>query len=405
MLALLLLTVASPFQDGFATNMALFEQAKAKGDFATCERALTEALRFSSDEYAVGSLVWSQMNQNKTEAALANARKMVDRFGNTPYAIGSLIDASLREGDFDTSKKAALIAVANHLGDGDGWQRAMVRELISKVDGLNRPAVYRLRWTIPVSEFAGGNQTRLFGFPILKDKWQTFTYTLAGASSSKVLESSVKRTVVEIAALPGRDVEVEGTATIQAQAIGARTLRSLASIPLEVDAKDTGKFYYWTEEFDPKTPSIAGIAHAVRRASAAGTVQAVLDWRDAEMPYRELQPGPGSTLDRIVAQKCGVCHDASYMTASLLRANGIPATVIGVDCLPADGEFKDAVTSHGHIAVKLPRLGWVNVEPLRRDSLTWFGGTNYLRFAIESERDVQNRTSLQAYPVSGRKLP
>jgi transglutaminase-like putative cysteine protease len=204
--------------------------------------------------------------------------------------------------------------------------------------------------------------------------------------------------------MPGRDITVTGTATIQSQALGARTLRRLASLSLQPDTSETGTFYFWKEPFDPKSGSIAPIVKEVRRSSAAETVQSILDWRDKNMPYRALAPGSGSTLDRIVAQRCGICHDASYLTASLARANGIPAVVIGVDKLPESGSFVDADTAHGHVRVRLPTLGWISIEPLNRTSLRSFGGSNYLDFAIQSEKDEDERISLQSYRVWGERL-
>src|SRR4051812_14962351 len=77
----------------FDSWMKTFEAAKQKQDYPACESALTEALKHGSSEYAVGSLVWAQMNELKTEQALDNAHRMIREYGSTPYAVGSLMDA------------------------------------------------------------------------------------------------------------------------------------------------------------------------------------------------------------------------------------------------------------------------------------------------------------------------
>lgn len=122
------------------------------------------------------------------------------------------------------------------------------------------------------------------------------------------------------------------------------------------------------------------------------------------MPYAELPREAGKTLDLVMKYHRGVCHHAAYMSCALARANGIPAYVVGGDRLPGEKEFKDAVTSHGWICVKLSEKGWVELESLDPGSLYTFTGDGYLRFAHQEAMDNTSRTSLQAYPISGKRL-
>lgn len=397
-------TIASATPE-FDLSMRLFEDAKQSGDHTLAEQLLVKALSVGSSEYACGSLVWARLNLNKTEEALKAAQDMVSSYGWTTYSAGSLIDAALRDGQMDIVREARNQARSLNLARGDHWTHSMLREMLHQSEKLETPTVYELEWTIPAKDFDTPNRTKLFGFPLLNTPKQNFDYTITGAASSRQLKADETRTVVEIRGKPGKDVVVSGKASIASSMLGAKTARRLAEIPLErAPTREVGVFYYWNERFDPKTPAIAKIAKGVRRKSAVETVQAILDWRDSNMPYRELDPGPGSTLERIAEQMCGVCHDASYMTASLARANGIPAVVIGVYSLPSAEEFTNAEGSHGHIRVKLPEVGWTDVEPLDRSSLVMFGRNNFLEFAVQGEEEEPNRSSLQGYQVSGRRI-
>ena len=392
---------ASEFED----SMRQFEEAKRLGDYALCEQILLKALESGASEYANGSLVWARLRLNKNEQALKDARKMVGLYSWTTYSTASLIEAALINGDLDSVREASRQARSLRLYEGSNWTHGMLRNFLKKADEIEKPAVYELTWTIPAGEFNTPNRTKLFGFPLLNTPRQTFEYTISGAVSSKELKADENRTVVRIRGKPSEDVVIFGKASINPSILGAKTFEKLSEIKLEpAPNSETGIFYFWSEQFDPKTPAISRIAKSVRRESAVETVQAILDWRDSQMPYRMLKPSSGSTLERIAEQMCGVCHDASYMTASLARANGIPAVVMGVYVLPTTEEFQNAEGSHGHIRVKLPEVGWTDVEPLDRGSLVMFGRNNYLEFAVQSEKEVLNRASLQGYKVSGRRI-
>lgn len=394
-------------RDAFEQYMSRFEAAKRVSDYSACEACLKQALAVRVTDYAAGSLVWAQMNQNKTEEALKSANMMLNAVGRTPYAVASFLDASLREGVLDKIEDAIDYAQRAHLGDGADWTNSYLRDMVEKARHIHTPAVYELRWTIPGKEFTTERPTRRFGFPLLHTPVQTFSYKLTGAVADRVVVANDDKTVVDITGEPGKPVLVEGTATITPQYIGARELRRLttettaSSVPDEV-----GIFYYWLEPFDPATPSIRPVVQAVKRNNAVETLQAILTWRSKEMPYAKLPDGAGSTLDRIMKFHCGVCHHASYMSASLARACGIPAIVMGGDCLPDKaGEFTNADTSHGWISVKLPSRGWTEFESLDPNSLYAFRGDNYLRFARQGAKDEGgDRISLQGYKISGRRI-
>lgn len=401
-------TVAVEFRiaaDQFDEWMNRFEAAKRDHNFPACEAALKQALSIRVTDYAAGSLVWAQFNQNKTEEALSSAKWMLDAVGRTPYALASYLDASIREGARENFRSAIDYARQAHLDSGEDWTNAYLRDMISKADDLVTPAVYELQWTIPGSEFTDSNPTRLFEFPLLDTKDQKFTFTLSGERDYKIRMSNAGRALVDVTGSPGQPVTVSGLVTLQPEFVGGRAFRQLAAKPL-VAAPPTqiGVFYYWTEPFDPKTNSIQTVVKQVSRKSAVETIQAILDWRDANMPYAELPPGEGSTLDRIMKYRRGVCHQSSYLCASLARANGIPAFVMGGFKLPESGAFKNQEGSHGWICVKLPDRGWTEVESLDRNSFCDFTGKSYVRFKRQESRDDLAAISLQGFPVSGRRI-
>ncbi|MBS1706949.1 MAG: transglutaminase domain-containing protein [Armatimonadetes bacterium] len=385
--------------------MKEFEVHKAAHKYADCEKSLLQALQYGSSEYAFGSLVWSQMNQDKTEAACSTAAAMYRTYGQTAYAMASFIDAHVKDGGFEDAIRMANVASRTNAMQCSDWTNSYLRDEVKIAWSLKEPAIYTLHWTIPGETFTKESPKQTFRFPIIKCASQTFDYRLSGNQSSRVVSSSEDETLVEIEGVPGQPVSVDGTATIKTRAVGARTIRQLARVNLKpAPASEIGVFYYGTEVHDPADPAIASLAKLVHRRSAVETMQAILDWRDKEMPYRNIVGGKGSHFQRIIDAKCGVCHDASYITAGLARANGIPAYVVGCYVLPGSGTFKDVEGSHGHICVKLPSLGWTDVEPLNRTSLRFFGGSNYLRFTRQEQKDSRNAISLQGYKVSGSRM-
>lgn len=385
--------------------MSEFEKAKQKGDYATGELALNGALRYGKSEYAMGSLVWALMRQNKTNEALAAAKKMLDDIGPTAYSVASLLESALREGEMETAQKAAALARLVPQEGQIPWAIPYMQEYLRLYDSLEKGAVYELEWKIPREEFQTPGGRQLFGFPLLKTPRQTFTFEIQGANSHRIVQADEEKTIVEIRGSPRQDVIVSGRATIRAQILGQGKFRVLSEIPLTpIRNSSTGIFYYGEEAFNPKEKAIQDIVEEVRRKSAVETLQAILDWRAKEMVYSRLPDGQGSTLQRIARHRVGVCHDASYMTASLARANGIPAVVIGVMMLPKDGNFTRLECGHGHIRAQIPEVGWINLEPLNPESLCFFDGSNYLEFAVQEKKDTQFRISLQKYPVTGRRV-
>lgn len=81
---------------------------------------------------------------------------------------------------------------------------------------------------------------------------------------------------------------------------------------------------------------------------------------------------PGSTtistpLSEVLERRVGVCQDFAHFEIACLRAMGIPARYVSgyLETLPPPGQTKlmGVDASHAWIAVKVPELGWVDVDP------------------------------------------
>lgn len=387
----------------FGAEMQLFEAAKQKQDWAAAETHITNALRQKRDEYAYGSLVWTLLKTDKSDIALKAAVEMRAVYGDTAYTLATLIDALIAEGRLSEATTFATRTQNASIRASMPWQRDAMIGSAKRVSELTRPTIFDLEWTLDRTHFNGEKPTK-FKFPLLSSDGQKFTFELEGAKGHRVLTNTRNVSIVEIT--PGKgNVKVRGRVTFFPQVISARTRRELAKSPIPAEVQpNTGKFLYHREVFDPKNPSIASIATAVRRSSAIETIRAILSWRAKEMPYGKLPGGPEDTLTRVVKHHTGVCHEISHMATALARANNIPAYVIGVTVIPNEPTFSNVESAHGIIAVNFPQIGWTYLEPQDPNALSNYIATRHLRFAYQSAEEAQAEDSLQGLPFSGKRV-
>jgi len=267
---------------------------------------------------------------------------------------------------------------------------------------MTTPAVYDLTWTIPRSKWDEKGTARAFMLPLESHRNQTFTFALDGAASWKRVKG-VPETVVEITPKPGSDVVVKGRAVLRPEVITRSVRLGLMQRPIK--SAPLGPLYYHTEKVDPSYGPCVQLAKTLRAPSVWQTMQNVMDWRGANITYA--QPPAGNTLETILASKLGVCHHSSYLCASLGRALGIDAVVVGGFVIPAKGEFKDVEGSHGWIEFKVPTYGWIEAESQDNRSLGRFmAGKHYLRYRAQNDTapDTRGWISCQEFKVSGRRI-
>jgi hypothetical protein len=388
----------------FESSMASFEAAKRRAAWAEAESHVRRAIAERVDEYAVGSLSWTLLRQDRSDEALDTAIRMYRHFGATAYSLLSVIEAGVAEGAWDEIRPYVEYAKRNRAPASMPWQAEALADIVRRADALMRPTVYRLRWVIPSAKI-GKNQTKRVKFPLLKTNEQTFHFTISGAAKHEIVRDHRATTVVSITG-SGKDVVIDGVATLTQLPLGRRSGRLLERKPLVPGRKeDTGTFRYGDEVFDPKHAVLEELSQKVRRNSAYATIRAILEWRAKELPYGKLPAGSEDTLTRVMKHRTGVCHHISHIAVCLARANGVPAYVIGTKRLPEEPTFSNHDGSHGIIAVKFDGMDWLSLEPQDPNALLRFDGRRDLRFSFQGVDEEPTDESLQGIPVSGRRLP
>lgn len=400
-LALIVCTVF--FQSGsYASHMADFESAKQKGNWATAEASLMRAHAFSQTEYSVHSLAWVYGRQNRVEEALALSHQVVERFGPQPLGLMGLAGACLDAVDLEGADRALDMAEHRGFQQGHGWVSQNIAGLRKTLGEMTQPSVYELGWTIPRSSWDKQGTPRTFMFPLENHRRQTFSFSLEGAATEKRVKGSPEN-LVEITPKEGQDVKVTAKAVLWPDVI-TRSVR-LGLLRRQINGPPLGALYYHSEKVDPSYGPCVQLAKNLKAPSVWQTMQNILDWRGANITYA--QPPAGNTLETILASKRGVCHHSSYLCASLGRALGVDAVVVGGFVLPPSGEFKDVEGSHGWIEFKIPTYGWIEAESQDSRSLGRFmGGRNYLRYRSQNDTapNTKGWISCQGFKVSGRRV-
>lgn len=91
-----------------------------------------------------------------------------------------------------------------------------------------------------------------------------------------------------------------------------------------------------------------------------------------ERIYREFRYDPGATdtgtpLEKVMAQKAGVCQDFAHVMIAALRLAGVPVRYVSgyLETLPPPGQKKlqGADASHAWVEVWTPEGGWTGFDP------------------------------------------
>lgn len=366
------------------------------------ESALKSALSLQKTEYAMHSLAWVYGKQSRLEEALALSKDVVKQFGAKPLGLMGLAGASLDIVDLEEAEKVLDQAKSKGFMSGQGWVSDNLTAQSKALKEMTGASVYEISWTIPRHKWDDKGTAQRFMLPLERHRKQTFTFSVEGAAKHSRL-SGVPETVLEISPKAGQDVVIRGRATLGADIITRSVRRGLTQKALKGDP--LGPLFYHSEKIDPAYGPCVDLAKSLKAGSVWETVQKIMDWRGANITYA--QPPPGNTLEAILASKLGVCHHSSYLCASLARANGIDAVVVGGFVIPSEGEFKDVEGSHGWIEFKIPGYGWVEAESQDNRSLGKFlAGKHYLRYRAQNDTkpDLRDWISCQEFKVSGKRI-
>ena len=143
--------------------------------------------------------------------------------------------------------------------------------------------------------------------------------------------------------------------------------------PLAVDYKRlTAATPYWPTEH--AALSLAAKTVNSRAGSESQKVEAILNWVQTHMSFRDDTPGARVGVDKALQQHSGRCWDFSDVFVTLCRSAGLP-------CRQVSGWLQEG---GGHIwaEVYLKQEGWISVDP----TATWLGvSEDYLPLFVSED--------------------
>ncbi len=339
--------------------------AKARGDWAAMEDALTRALRLGpGDEYVWRSLAWAQMHRGRWRESLATARANVRRNGKTSWSLEQLYESAMAAGDVALARRA--LEEEERL-PASARNRSLDAERKAFRAATNSTQ-YDLRWIIRTSDYKLQRGELVINVPYREHLWQKAEIAVDGARSWRI-ESVGGRDV--LFADPGEAAEIVLRARVihKPEVRGARFAANARQGRMPPDASLVLGPFRNRIDYDPADPVLTPIVNSLRKGTPGERVQAVLDWLAANVPY--VNGGPDD-LETIIKTGKGVCHHQSNLMVAMCRALGVPALVAhGIRLGAGDGEIKDVMASHGWVEVWLDGR-WVGVEPLNPNSLRYF---------------------------------
>ncbi|HSV74237.1 MAG TPA: transglutaminase domain-containing protein [Chthonomonadales bacterium] len=352
----------------FEAEAAAAEAAKAAGNMAAMEQALTRAHRLGpGNEYTWRSLAWAQMHQGRWRESLATARANVRRNGATSWSLAQLYESAMAAGDTGLAQRALADELELPAASRNrclGGERTALR-------ALTAPTVYELTWKIRVADYKVQRGELVINTPARRHGWQRAEVWVEGARTWRI-EVVDRRDVMFID--PGGAAELtlraRVTHTPEVRGGGFAERARHIRIPRDERAELLLGPFRNRIDYDPADPALAEIVAPMRTGTPGQRVQAVLDWLAANVRYVEGYP---DDLASILKNRKGVCHHQSNLMVAMCRALGVPALVShGVRLGAGDGEIRDVVASHGWVEVLLNGR-WVGVEPLDPHSLRRFG--------------------------------
>ena len=171
---------------------------------------------------------------------------------------------------------------------------------------------------------------------------------------------------------------------------------------------------YARPSFSPGTPLLVGAFDLMHRIFT-------------EFVYDRTASNVDTTVERVLANRKGVCQDFAHLAISCLRALGIAARYVSgyLETIPPPGKTKvfGADASHAWVSVFLPDFGWVDFDPTNNQmvneryiTLAWGrdygdvapvkgvvmgGGTHRLSVMV----DVAAQKGMVQSSVDGQQLP
>lgn len=127
--------------------------------------------------------------------------------------------------------------------------------------------------------------------------------------------------------------------------------------------------YRWNSAHCHRDPALRSLTDGVFTdgADALAALAAFTDKIFKEFTYDPAATDIATPVAEVVANKRGVCQDFAHVGIAALRSLGFPARYISgyLETVPPEGQtrLQGADASHAWLAVWLPNLGWVDVDP------------------------------------------
>jgi hypothetical protein len=358
-------------RDSYKHYFDLAEQAKAKGDYASMEANLAEALKNGAgDEYAWRSLAWAQMLEGKWRESLSNAKENVRRNGETTWSLKQLFESAVEAGDLDLAGEAlgreSRLPTERRNADMKGEREDFLR--------LTKPTAIDISFKIVVKDYEVDNGVIYLQAPLSRHLWQTAETTVEGAKEWKMVRDG-RWDVLEIRPGDAAELFVKTHIVHKPRILGWKKVQAQHRTDIPASAKVCLGPFINSQTYDPSNAELQKVVKDLKGKTPAETVQNVLDWLAKNMRY---EFGHSDKLEDILASHRGVCHHYANLTVCMCRALGVPAVVAHGSHFPDRGTFKDSVPSHGWAEVYLGELGWVPIDPLSPNTLRTFRAPGYV---------------------------
>jgi len=256
---------------------------------------------------------------------------------------------------------------------------------------------YTLFWNLDPKKGRMANGAFAVSMPRSGLPYQTVTYEIEGDRSHRLVKGEVNDV---LSVVPQGTQTIALTVKVTTQPYSFK--KELAQAVPKAPPADSRAFLGAFLAVDPKSPTLKKVVAGLKEDDARATVRNILAWLKKNIDYKLLQNDSivehdFKNVDEIVKRGHAECRGYALLFTALCRAADIPARPIwGLLRVPpgTDRKFGDIV-SHNWAEVYISGSGWVPIDPQRPETLG-FVPTNYLRFAVDSQK---SQTSTETVPV------
>lgn len=230
-----------------------------------------------------------------------------------------------------------------------------------------RQKTYTITWNLDPSNPRHRKFTGNFlAIALPKDNlpYQSVTVQVKGARDHRILKGEAND-VLRVTPSGNKAFQVITKVTVQPISYKAKLAKPGGSL-----SADARAFLGAADGFDPNSAVLKKIAAEVKGKDSVETVRNILGWLQKNIRYKDETSNVTKldfkTVDEIVERGHAECRGYTMLFAALCRSAGIPARPVwGVVFLPK------GFTSHNWDEVYIAGVGWVPVDPQKRETFGW----------------------------------